>query len=76
MGFRAADHQTTTTGCDHPVAKRGLVPGRKRDLGQRLAGQQTVGDDIDGGQGNRVKILSCDDACEEVVVPSGDLASE
>ncbi|WP_372402616.1 hypothetical protein P7L64_06785 [Tistrella bauzanensis] len=27
-------------------------------------------------QGNRVKILSCDDACEEVVVPSGDLASE
>src|ERR1039458_9817679 len=30
----------------------------------------------DSGQGNRVKNSSCDETCEEVVVPSGDFAFE
>src|ERR1035437_3382307 len=36
----------------------------------------TALDPANGSQGNRVKNSSCDETCEEVVVPSGDFAFE
>jgi len=45
---------------------RCLQPGE--DIGQGVTGQ--------GGQGNRVKELCGDEACEEVVIPGGDFAAE